>query len=102
MPRRKPIDDDDNPEWTEEDLKRARRAREVLPANFLDEMAAIRKARLAARKRRGQQKAPTKIQVTLRIDSDVISHFREQGRGWQTRINEVLKIAATSKHARAR
>lgn len=34
-----------------------------------------------------------KIQVTLRLDADVIEHFRSTGRGWQTRINETLRKA---------
>ncbi len=33
----------------------------------------------------------TKVQVTLRIDEDVVEKFKASGSGWQTRINEVLK-----------
>lgn len=29
--------------------------------------------------------------VTIRLDPEVIDHFKGQGRGWQTRINAVLK-----------
>jgi uncharacterized protein (DUF4415 family) len=32
-------------------------------------------------------------QVTLRIDQDVLDHFREGGPGWQERINEALRKA---------
>jgi uncharacterized protein (DUF4415 family) len=32
-------------------------------------------------------------QVTLRIDQDVLEHFREGGPGWQDRINEALRKA---------
>lgn len=32
-----------------------------------------------------------KKQVTLRLDPDILAHFRAQGRGWQTRINAVLR-----------
>jgi uncharacterized protein (DUF4415 family) len=32
-----------------------------------------------------------KRQVTLRLDPDVLEHFRRQGRGWQSRINAVLR-----------
>ena len=35
-----------------------------------------------------------KEQVTLRIDQDVLEHFREAGPGWQDRINEALRKAA--------
>jgi uncharacterized protein (DUF4415 family) len=32
--------------------------------------------------------------VTLRIDQDVLEHFRATGPGWQDRINDVLRKAA--------
>ena len=32
-------------------------------------------------------------QVTLRIDQDVLEHFREGGPGWQDRINDALRKA---------
>ena len=35
-----------------------------------------------------------KEQVTLRIDQDILDHFREGGPGWQDRINEALRKAA--------
>lgn len=35
-----------------------------------------------------------KEQVSLRIDQDVLEHFREGGPGWQDRINEALRKAA--------
>jgi uncharacterized protein (DUF4415 family) len=35
-----------------------------------------------------------KEQVTLRIDQDVLEHFREGGPGWQDRINAALRKAA--------
>jgi uncharacterized protein (DUF4415 family) len=35
-----------------------------------------------------------KEQVSLRIDQDVLEHFREGGQGWQERINEALRKAA--------
>ncbi|WP_374686598.1 BrnA antitoxin family protein [Promineifilum sp.] len=41
--------------------------------------------------RRGLRPEPTKEQVTLRIDSDVLAWFRSQGRGYQTRINALLR-----------
>ncbi|MBD9358389.1 BrnA antitoxin family protein [Methylomonas albis] len=40
---------------------------------------------------RGKQKAPTKISTTVRFDADVIATFRATGRGWQSRMNDVLK-----------
>jgi len=32
--------------------------------------------------------------VSLRIDQDVLEHFREGGPGWQDRINDALRKAA--------
>jgi len=43
--------------------------------------------------RRGAQATPTKKQVTLRLDPDVIDKFRATGPGWQARINDALKAA---------
>jgi uncharacterized protein (DUF4415 family) len=31
------------------------------------------------------------VQVTLRLDSDVLDWFKAQGRGYQTQINALLK-----------
>jgi len=36
----------------------------------------------------------TKEAIKLRLDADVVKHFRETGPGWQTRINETLRRAA--------
>lgn len=32
--------------------------------------------------------------VSLRLDPDVLAHFRRSGRGWQGRINTILRKAA--------
>ena len=34
---------------------------------------------------------PRKVQISLRIDADVLEAFRKQGDGYQTRINEALR-----------
>lgn len=36
---------------------------------------------------------PVKQQLTLRIDADVVAWFKAQGKGYQTRINELLRRA---------
>jgi uncharacterized protein (DUF4415 family) len=33
----------------------------------------------------------TKRAISIRIDADIIAHFRDGGRGWQTRMNAVLR-----------
>ena len=38
--------------------------------------------------------ADPKLPVTLRLDSDVVRHFRASGKGWQTRINAILRKVA--------
>lgn len=41
--------------------------------------------------RRGLKEPPRKEQVTIRLDSDVLAWFRAQGKGYQTRINALLR-----------
>ncbi len=43
------------------------------------------------RRTRGSQRAPTKEKITVRLDSDIVAHFRQGGRGWQTRLNDALR-----------
>ena len=45
----------------------------------------------AIRKARGPNRNPTKEQVAIRLDRDVLSAFRAGGQGWQTRMNNALK-----------
>ena len=73
--------DVDNPALTARELARMRPARDVVPA-------IVRAAR--GRPRLG----PPKQLVSLRIDTDVIGHFRKSGAGWQGRINGLLRRAA--------
>jgi uncharacterized protein (DUF4415 family) len=74
--------DPDNPEWTAEEWANARPTREVMPH--------IVEAYLRSR---GQQKKPTKVLISLRLDRDVVESLRASGRGWQGRVNEMLKKA---------
>ena len=39
-----------------------------------------------------------KVQVTLRIDSDVLDWFKSQGRGYQTQINSLLRAYMEAHH----
>lgn len=36
-------------------------------------------------------RVPVKKPVTIRLDSDVLDWFKEQGQGYQTRINHLLR-----------
>jgi uncharacterized protein (DUF4415 family) len=40
---------------------------------------------------RGKYYKPTKTSTTVRIDSDVLAWLRAQGRGYQSRINAILR-----------
>lgn len=41
--------------------------------------------------RKGLSPVTAKAQLTLRLDADVLDWFRAQGRGYQTRINALLR-----------
>ncbi len=41
--------------------------------------------------RRGVQRRPKKVQLTLRLEEDVLAWFRARGRGYQTQINDLLR-----------
>ena len=47
-------------------------------------------------------KPRTKRQLTLRLDSDVLDWFKKQGRGYQTRINVLLRAYMEEHQAQAK
>lgn len=75
--------DPDNPPLTQDELSQMRPASEVLPH-------LVREYK-RSRGERGPQREPVKERVTIRLDADVVKHFRATGKGWQTRLNEALK-----------
>ena len=84
--------DPDNPELGEDFFVRAQRGLHHVPrpmrSALLDEQA---------RRRRGPQRTPTKKLVSLRLDPDVVAAYRNTGRGWQGRINAVLRSTVRTK-----
>ena len=89
--RRKPLigPDGEVRELTKADIARMRPAAEVVPQVVE-----------AWRRARGRPpKETTKQQVTLRLSPEVLEYFRKQGRGWQTRIDEVLNRYVARKKA---
>ncbi len=44
---------------------------------------------------------PIKRPVTIRVDADVLEWLKRQGRGYQTRINKLLREAMEGKRRRA-
>lgn len=43
----------------------------------------------------------TKTQLTLRLDSDLIAWYKQQGRGWQTQMNALLRAYMEESQAQA-
>jgi uncharacterized protein (DUF4415 family) len=89
MKKRKPLTNTEGEvrELTAEDFARMRPMEDVLPPEL------VKIIRNRKRGERGPQKTPTKQQVTLRLDRDVVERFRATGDGWQSRINEALRKA---------
>ncbi len=46
---------------------------------------------------RAELRMPPKKSVTLRLDEDVLEWFKEQGQGYQTRINQLLRLYMQTK-----
>ena len=74
--------DPDARELTKEDLARMRPTAEAAPH-------IVR----AWRRSHGKPEVPAKEQTTIRLDADLIAHFRASGPDWQTRINDTLRQA---------
>ncbi len=72
--------DEENPEWTEERIRRANRLHELPP-----ELQAI------LSRKRGPQKAPTKTLISIRLSPDVLEALRAKGRGWQALADDALR-----------
>jgi len=69
-------------ELASEDLKRFGSPHEVLPESLREKIGT---------RRRGPQKTPTKVPVTIRLSRDVVERFKASGTGWQTRVDTALK-----------
>ncbi len=82
MARRKPLVDSHGEvrELTRRDMARFKPAAKVLPPTLLKKLGV-----------RGQQKAPLKERITIRLSPDVVAQFRETGAGWQTRMDQALR-----------
>ncbi len=79
--QRKIANDPDSPEATDEELAEARPFAEVFPELMED-----------IRRSRGRPVVEVrKQQISLRLDPDVIAKFKATGKGWQARINDILK-----------
>jgi uncharacterized protein (DUF4415 family) len=65
---------------------------DVLPAEVLAQFG----------KRRGPQRTPTKVPVSIRLSPVVVRYFKAKGPGWQSRIDEILTKIATRKQPTAK
>jgi uncharacterized protein (DUF4415 family) len=83
-----PEEYDEIPELTQEDFSRG-------IAHVGGKRVGMAEFRKAVAKAVGRPKSDNpKKAVNLRLDADVVAHFRAAGPGWQTRINETLRKAA--------
>jgi uncharacterized protein (DUF4415 family) len=91
MPRKTkdPVFDDDNPEWTKADFAKAAKFAKGVR---LKDLKPSELARVVAK--RGPQKTPTKIPVSIRLSPEVVKHFQAKGPGWQSRIDDALRKIA--------
>lgn len=79
--------DPDAPELTDEQLSNGKSFAEAFP-----QLAASARRELA---KRGRPKADeTKTPVTIRLDPDLVRHYKTYGKGWQTRLNDDLRKLA--------
>lgn len=72
-------DPDAAPEMDDATVAKLRPAEQVLPGVVA-----------AHRARRGPQKKPTKVPVSIRLSTEVVEYFRAKGLGWQSQIDDVL------------
>ena len=84
------LTDPDNPEWTEEDFARATRVEDLPEADR--EM--IHAAFPNTKRRRGPNKRPAKVLVSLRLDPEIVERYRATGDGWQSLMNADLDKAS--------
>jgi len=75
-----PVFDPENPPTTDADWQNA------IVSRSLPEL----REKLAVR-RRGPGRAPPKVPTTIRFDAEVLNRLRATGRGWQTRVNDVIR-----------
>jgi uncharacterized protein (DUF4415 family) len=97
MASRKPLIDEDGEvrEVTAEEVGRFKPF-SALPKNEQKVLLSLR--------RRGPQKAPKKIPVSIRLSPEVVKGLRATGNGWQRRADEALKswLARSGKTRAAR
>ncbi|OBX09081.1 toxin-antitoxin system, antitoxin component [Gallibacterium salpingitidis] len=87
-------DDGEVRELSKADFDAMKPLADVMPKEFIDMVLAhqseMEKQGKIKPRTRGKQKSPTKQAVTIRLSPEIIEAFKAEGKGWQSRINEVL------------
>lgn len=74
------------PDWADPD-----EAPDLSAPEWLERLASVKA-------KPGRPKATAaKVPTTIRLDPDILDHFRAGGEGWQSRINAALKAAIVPK-----
>ncbi|MGD0109465.1 MAG: BrnA antitoxin family protein [Rhodopila sp.] len=87
----KPIDDEENPELTEEDFARGKPFKEVFPKQYAEWKASGR-APMVKRIGRPPVDEP-KVHIGFRLAPDVVASIRATGKGYNARVEKVLREA---------
>lgn len=88
----KPIDDEENPEWTEEDFAQARPFKEVFPKLYA-EWEASGRAPIPVRRIGRPPVDEPKVHIGFRLARDVVDGIRATGKGYNARVEKVLRKA---------
>ncbi len=84
MARRKPLTDADGE-------VRELTAADAAAAQPFSALPKEEQKMLLSLRRRGPQKAPRKVPISIRLSVDVAEGLRETGQGWQSRADEALR-----------
>ena len=83
------------------DNKRAKEIRNLAKMKYEDiDLSDIPEVHDWAGAEVGKFYRPIKKPLTLRVDADVLAWFKSQGKGYQTRINEILRCVMLQKAGR--
>jgi uncharacterized protein (DUF4415 family) len=85
------------PPLTQQDMAELKRAA-AKPENEIDcsDIPEMTDEMWVARRVQNPFYRPLKVHASLRIDADVMAWFKQQGKGYQSKINAVLRDAMTS------
>ncbi len=87
LKRKPPKTIDENPQWSKSDFKNAIHLDGVSMAEAVKSL----------RRGRGPQKEPKKVAISIRLNPDIIKHFKSGGAGWQSRMESVLEKASVGR-----